>query len=113
MAVTIFGLDREDLRAVLDKVDAVCAAQNAVPVVLTDSDTFDILRERDMPFDYLPSPAQRERFEPGLDWPAYIVRRLEIFTRKWQPDGFVSFGTRSPAPGFKERLDALVAERMP
>ncbi len=113
VAVTIFGLDREALAAVLDKVDAVCTARDAVPVVLTDCDAFDLLRERDMPFDHLPSADQRDRFEPGLDWATYFVRRLEVFTRKWQPDGYVAFGTRSPTPGFKERLDALIAERAP
>ena len=96
VAFTVFGLPRERLAKVLDTVEKYCRKRDTVPVILTDSDCFDVFRARNLAFEYLPPPETRERFAPDLQWPLYFQRRLTVFRSKWRPAGIVSFGTKVP-----------------
>ena len=93
---TVFGLPRERLEKVLDTVEKYCRKRDTVPVILTDSDCFDVFRARNLAFEYLPPPETRQRFAPDLQWPLYFQRRLTVFRSKWRPAGIVSFGTKVP-----------------
>ena len=95
----MFGLPRERLEKVLDTVEKYCRKRDTVPVILTDSDCFDVFRERNLAFEYLPPPETRERFAPDLQWRLYFQRRLTVFRSKWRPAGIVSFGTGAPIEG--------------
>jgi hypothetical protein len=99
VAFTVFGLPRERLEKVLDTVERYCRKRDTVPVILTDSDCFDMFRARNMAFEYLPPPETRQRFAPDLQWQLYFQRRLTVFRSKWRPAGIVSFGTRAPIEG--------------
>ncbi len=44
VAFTVFGLPRERLEKVLDTVERYCRKRDTVPVILTDSDCFDMFR---------------------------------------------------------------------
>ena len=99
IAFTVFGLPRERLEKVLDTVEKYCRKRDTVPVILTDSDCFDVFRERNLAFEYLPPPETRERFAPDLQWRLYFQRRLTVFRSKWRPAGIVSFGTGAPIEG--------------
>ena len=105
VAFTVFGLTREKLSKVLDTVENYCRKRDTMPVILTDSDCFELFRERNMAFEYLPPPEARERFGPELQWSLYFQRRLTLFRSKWRPAGIVSFGTRAPI----ENLDDMLA----
>ena len=96
VAFTVFGLPRERLEKVLDTVEKYCRKRDTVPVILTDSDCFDVFRARNLAFEYLPPPETRERFAPDLQWQLYFQRRLTVFRSKWRPAGIVSFGTKVP-----------------
>ncbi|MBC8159432.1 MAG: hypothetical protein H8E94_08895 [Alphaproteobacteria bacterium] len=96
IAVTAFDLSREDMKKVLKTVERHCAKRDAAPVFLTDSVWSEDFREAGFAFEYFPSVAVREEFAEGLDWPLYLKRRVRIFRRKWDPAGFISFGTRIP-----------------
>ena len=103
VAFTVFGLPRERLEKVLDTVERYCRKRNTVPVILTDSDCFDVFRARNLAFEYLPPAETRERFAPDLQWPLYFQRRLTVFRSKWRPAGIVTFGTKIPI----EELEGL------
>ena len=96
IAVTAFGLSPKQLVHVFDTVEGYCRKRDSVPVFLTDSDRFELFRERRLAFEYLPPQAARERFAPEMQWPLYFQRRLSIFRAKWRPAGIISFGTRAP-----------------
>ena len=106
IAFTVFGLPRERLEKVLDTVEKYCRKRDTVPVILTDSDCFDVFRERNLAFEYLPPPETRERFGPDLQWPLYFRRRLMVFRSKWRPAGMVSFGSRGPIKDAERLLTA-------
>ncbi|MGH6919149.1 MAG: hypothetical protein ACREJ0_15760, partial [Geminicoccaceae bacterium] len=53
---------------------------------------FDLFRARGRIFEYLPPPEARERFAPDLHWDLYLLRRLALIRRKWQPVRVVAFG---------------------
>ena len=92
----VVGLEPEALGRVLDLLRASSARQDLEPVLLTDCDAFELFRDRGLVFEYLPAPAQRERFAPELDWDLYLLRRLALIRRKWQPVRIITFG---PAAG--------------
>jgi hypothetical protein len=96
IAVTIFGLERDETKKVLKTVTRYCADRDAVPVIMTDSVRTEDLREAGFAFEYVPSAEIRERLAPDNDWPLYLQRRMRLLKRKWAPDGFISFGTTSP-----------------
>lgn len=102
LGITAFGLSDEQLVKVLDTVEADCARRGAVPVFLTDNDSFELFRARGMVFEYLPPPELREKFAPDLPWTLYLQRRYALFQRKWRPSGIISFGRRLPADGEEE-----------
>ena len=106
IAVTAFGLSPKQLVSAFDTVEAYCRKRHTVPVFLTDSDRFELFRERRLMFEYLPPQAARERFAPEMQWPLYFQRRLSIFRAKWRPAGIISFGTRAPIA----ELDRILAE---
>ena len=94
IAVTAFDLSRDDMKEVLRTVERHCAKRDAVPVFLTDSVWSEDFREAGFAFEYFPSVGVRDEFAGGLDWPLYLKRRIRNFRRKWDPAGFISFGTR-------------------
>lgn len=99
LGITAFGLSDEQLTKVLDTVEADCQRRGAVPVFLTDNDSFELFRARGMVFEYLPPPELREKFAPDLPWDLYLQRRYALFQRKWRPSGIISFGKRLPVDG--------------
>ncbi len=104
IAVTAFQLSRDALAKVLDTVEAHCRKREALPLVLTDCDCFEMFRDRTMAFEYFPPEAQRERFAPDLQWPLFFRRRLALLRRKWGPVGVVAVGAPGPIADFKEIL---------
>ena len=102
LGITAFGLNDEQLVKVLDTVEADCERRGAVPVFLTDNDSFELFRARGMIFEYLPPPELREKFAPDLPWDLYLQRRYALFQRKWRPSGIISFGKRLPVEGEQE-----------
>lgn len=106
IAVTAFGLSPERLASVLDTVEAYCRKRDTVPVFLTDSDRFELFRERRLAFEYLPPADARARFAPEMQWALYFQRRLSVFRAKWRPAGIISFGTRAPIA----ELDRILTE---
>lgn len=104
IAVTAFGLERAALLKVLDTVEAYCRKRDTTPVLLTDSDCFELFRERRMVFEYLPPGAQREAFAADLQWPLYFRRRLFLFRRKWRPAGIIAFGSPPPVADLEKLL---------
>ena len=106
IAVTAFGLAREDLSKVLDTVEAYGRKRQITPVLLTDSDCFELFRQRRMVFEYLPPGALRDRLAPDMQWPLYFKRRLSLFRRKWRPAGIISFGKPPPVEDTEALLTA-------
>lgn len=96
IAVTAFDLSRDEMKKVLGTVERYCAKRDAVPVFLTDSVWSEDFREAGFAFEYFPQVQVREKFAGGLDWALYLKRRVRTFRRKWDPAGFISFGTRIP-----------------
>ncbi|MBT3358149.1 MAG: hypothetical protein HN403_00805 [Rhodospirillales bacterium] len=94
IAVTAFELSRDDMKKVLGTVERYCAKRDAAPVFLTDSVWSEDFREAGFAFEYFPSVIVRDEFADGLDWPLYLKRRIRLFRRKWDPAGFISFGTQ-------------------
>jgi hypothetical protein len=88
----VVGLEPDALGRVLDLLSASTARQDVEPVLLTDCDAFELFRDRGLVFEYLPGPAQRQRFAPELDWDLYLLRRLALIRRKWQPVKIITFG---------------------
>lgn len=107
IGVTLFGFELEKMLSVLDTITGVCQSQDAVPILLTDSDAFGEFRSRGLAFEYLPPQEQRAGPGAGMDWPIYYRRRLSLFLDKWQPDAVISFGSREPVSGFRALLDRL------
>lgn len=95
MAVVVHGLAPGERENVLDLVTRQGSALGLLPLVLTDDDDFAPLRSRSLIFEYLPPPAVRERFAPGLEWELYLQRRLALIRRKWRPVRVIAFGRRS------------------
>lgn len=100
IAVAI-GMERDALVRVLDSLRASRARTDAEPILITDSDETELFRDRDLVFEYLPPRTLHQRFAPDLDWNLYLLRRLAILRRKWQPKRIVTFG-----PAARELLDA-------
>ncbi len=91
IAAVIVGLEREDLGPIIDMVDAMGARLNMVPVLITDSDAFELFRGRQAVIEYLP-PAEQQQLAPDLDWDLYRLRRLAMLRRKWNPARIIAFG---------------------
>lgn len=96
IAVTAMGLADEALKSVLDTVEDYCRTHDTVPVLLTDSENFEVFRQRRMAFEHLPAAHKRDAFAPDLPWPLYFRRRMSHFQRKWRPVGMISFGEQPP-----------------
>ena len=92
LAVVAFGMDENELRSLLPVIERDSAEANMMPLILTDNDAFEILRERSMIFEYLPPAEDRQRFSRKLNWDLYIQRRLSIIRKKWQPARVVALG---------------------
>jgi GR25 family glycosyltransferase involved in LPS biosynthesis len=88
----VVGLEPDALSRVLDLLSASSTRQDVEPVLLTDCDAFELFRDRGLVFEYLPGPAQRQRFAADLDWDLYLLRRLALIRRKWQPVRIITFG---------------------
>jgi GR25 family glycosyltransferase involved in LPS biosynthesis len=82
VAVLLYGMDKPELAAAL----------GMTPIFLTDHDGFDLFRSHGRFFEYLPPPEARKVFAPDLNWDLYVLRRLALIRRKWQPSRVVAFG---------------------
>jgi hypothetical protein len=82
---------------VVGVVDGIGSGRGLVPVVMTDSDAFDLFRGRKVVVEYLPPAEQRVQFAADLDWDLYRLRRLALLRRKWQPARIVAFGAAASA----------------
>jgi hypothetical protein len=92
LGVVVFGLSEAEIESVLGIVERHCAERDLAPLLLTDSDAFQLFRGRRVLFEYLPARADQERFAAGLDWRLFTLRRLALIRRKWQPVRVISFG---------------------
>lgn len=92
LAVMLFGLKTDEIRNLLPVIARDCETSRMMPLILTDDDGFEVLREQGMIFEYLPSSADRERFSKELNWDLYLQRRLSIIRQKWQPSKIVALG---------------------
>ncbi len=97
LIVILFGLDDEEIRKFLGPLRRDCAASNMMPLILTDNDSFELLREHRLIFEYLPPVEDRDRFDRRLNWDLYMQRRLAIIRRKWQPTRVIALGQLSTA----------------
>ena len=88
----VVGLAGDELVRVLDLLRAQRARSDFEPIVVTDSDALQLFRARQLALEYLPAPGLRERLAPQLDWDLYLMRRLALLRRKWQPVRIVAFG---------------------
>ena len=96
IAAVIVGLERAEIAPIVDTVDAMGARLNMVPVLITDTDAFELFRNREAVAEYLP-PAEQQRLAPELDWDLYRLRRLALLRRKWNPVRIIAFGTSASA----------------
>jgi hypothetical protein len=92
LGVVVFGLSEAEILSVLGVVERYCAERDLAPLLLTDSDAFQLFRGRRVLFEFLPAPSDRERLAPELDWRLFTLRRLALIRRKWQPVRVVAFG---------------------
>jgi hypothetical protein len=95
LGVVVFGLSEAEIEKVLTAIEAYCAEHDLAPLLLTDSDAFQLFRGRRVLFEFLPARSEQERFAPELDWRLYTLRRLALIRRKWQPTRVVAFGHRA------------------
>lgn len=103
IAVTIFGLSVEETTQVLDTVESRFQKRDAVPIILTDSNRFETMRERGMAFEYFPPENGQGR--PAPDGRSlYFQRRLSLLRKKWGPTDVISFGAPGPIAAIREIL---------
>jgi hypothetical protein len=95
VGVLLFGLEKEEVRSLLPSIERDCTSKGLRPLLLVDIDDFEIFRAHGLPFEYIPSPDQRERFDTSLNWDLYLQRRLSIIRKKWDPVKLVAFGARA------------------
>ena len=88
----VVGLTGDELVGVLDLLRAQRARSDHEPILVTDCDACELFRARGLAFEYLPAPGLRTRLLPQLDWELYLLRRLALLRRKWQPVRIVAFG---------------------
>jgi GR25 family glycosyltransferase involved in LPS biosynthesis len=88
----VVGLAGDELIGVLDLLRAQRARSDLEPIPVTDCDAFELFRARQLAFEFLPAPGLRARLAPELDWDLYLLRRLALLRRKWQPVRIVAFG---------------------
>jgi hypothetical protein len=105
LAVVVLGLPEAEIKSVLDLVERHCAERDLAPLLLTDCDAFELFRGRRVLFEFLPAPAQQERFAAELDWRLFTLRRLALIRRKWQPVRVIAFG-RTAAEVVQRWLDS-------
>ncbi|MGI9491981.1 MAG: hypothetical protein ACR2QF_06230 [Geminicoccaceae bacterium] len=92
LAVLLFGLDEDQIKNLLPVIERDCQASDMMPLLLTDNDAFELLREHDLIFEYLPPDEDRRQFDLELSWNLYIQRRLAIIRQKWQPARVIALG---------------------
>ncbi len=92
LAIVIFGLTEPEIVKLLPVIERDCQARGMMPLLLTDSDAFELFRKRSMIFEYLPPADDRERFGQQLRWDLYLQRRLALIRQKWQPTRIIAFG---------------------
>jgi hypothetical protein len=95
VGVLLFGLEKDEIERLLPAIERDCLATKLRPLLLVDIDAFELFRAHGLPFEFLPSPDQRERFDSSLNWGLYLQRRLSIIRRKWDPVKLVAFGTHA------------------
>jgi len=98
IAIAVFGLPPEALEKVVEEVEAgLRGGLDLVPLFLTGSPEFAPFRRRHLLFEYLPSPERQRPFLPDLDWDTYLLRRLALLRRIWQPARILAFGPSARA----------------
>ena len=95
LAVVLFGLSEAEIERVLRVVEPYCAEHDLAPLLLTDSDSFELFRNRRVVFEFLPARSEQARLAPDLDWHLFTLRRLALIRRKWRPGRVVAFGRRA------------------
>lgn len=105
VAVCVLGLDGAVLDQVVATAQAEAQAVGRRPVFITDSDRFEVFRERRAVVEQVVDPRAAQRRAPDLAWELYRLRQFQLLARKWRPSAVVTFGTRPPA----DCLEALRA----
>jgi len=95
LGVMVFGLSEPEIENVLGTLERYCAERDLAPLLLTDNDAFQLFRGRRVLFEFLPPRSDQERLAPDLDWQLFMLRRLALIRRKWQPVRVVAFGRRA------------------
>ena len=95
----VWGLVPAELERVVARIQTSAAQAGVHPVFLTDCARLEILRAHRALFEYLPPMEELARLAPTDDALLYLVRRLELLRRKWQP-------VRIVAPRAKQVFDS-------
>lgn len=92
VGVLLFGLSQDQIQHLLPMIERDCSSKEMKPLCLVDVDAFELFRERNLLFEYLPPVDERCRFDASLHWDLYLQRRLAIIRKKWEPIRIVAFG---------------------
>lgn len=99
VAILALGLRGEELAALADAVLASLATQRCRPVFLTDTLDPTPLRQRSLPFEYL--PALPPAGHPPEAYDRLLLARMAVWRRKWRLARIVTAG-----PKARRRLEA-------
>ena len=88
----VWGLVPAELERVVARIQTSAAQARVHPVFLTDCARLEILRAHRALFEYLPTMEELARLAPADDALLYLVRRLDLLRRKWQPVRIVACG---------------------
>ena len=88
--VNLIGLDTARVTALLPTVRAEMAAQQLIPVFVTDLLDYAPLRAVQVIFEAVPPVADSTRLAPHRDWQARQDEMLELIRAKWLPSGEVA-----------------------
>jgi hypothetical protein len=93
----VWGLVPAELERVVARIQTSAAQAGVHPVFLTDCARLEILRAHRALFEYLPPMEELARLAPADDALLYLVRRLDLLRRKWQPVRIVACGEEATA----------------
>ena len=115
----VLGLDEATLGPLVREMAAMDPTapepgQRALePVLVTDCMAFALFRDAGLIFEYLPSPAVRQRHAPDLPWDTYIAKRLERLRHKWAPVRMVAVGAVARDVLARQLTSPFAAEDLP
>jgi hypothetical protein len=93
--VLAIGIGGDELPRLLDMVAATSNESGVVPIVVTDHADLAAFRDRGLIVEYIPDEAQQKAQAADLEWQVYILHRLALLRRKWQPGNTIAFGANS------------------